>query len=195
MSHNKCMEYHPFYSSRFENVFSRDSYASAYLQENSKIKRAIEIDVFNVNRYDVLLVIKIPGQVFFLWRGRGVEKSSRRSFFHLVSRGWRHRVSINRGEQQAAREWSRNEGSIRRRALCFHACKRTSGRKQKSGGAHSGNWNKRNACTQSLGPPRTPATCLPDKNTKNRACSRGPPPPRLSLTIYWKKYAWHALAL
>lgn len=55
---------HPFYSSRFKNVFSPDSYARAraYLQENSKIKGAIEIHAFNVNRYDVLFVIKIPGR-------------------------------------------------------------------------------------------------------------------------------------
>lgn len=65
---------------------------------------------------------------------------------------------------------------------------RADGTKKSSGEAHSGNGGIRETRARNLsGPPRTPATCLPDKNTtRNWAYSRGPPPPRLSLTIYWK---------
>lgn len=84
--------------------------ARAYLQENSKIKGAIEIHAFNVNRYDVLFVIKIPGrQARFSFCDVDVEKSSRRSFFHLVSRGWRHRVSSPVGSRLIAGSNKRRE--------------------------------------------------------------------------------------
>lgn len=111
---------------------------------------------------------------------------------HRVSSPGRDWIAINRGEQQAGARGMIEETKDRYvdARLCSgtRAKGRADGTKKSSGEAHSGNGGIRETRARNLsGPPRTPATCLPDKNTtRNWAYSRGPPPPRLSLTIYWK---------